>query len=184
MTIKFDLHQWACTEDAKQCHYRGERVGGFARTARLIGRVPEQPVQSFDNQEYLQMNKITTLLITALFAVLSVTAYAQQPGAKKAPAATSSDPIVQMREAEAAVNKTYKDKVSAARKERAAQMKPMVDAAVKKDTANGADPLVAKRDAESKAKAATRKDYDAKVKAAKAERDAAIAEIRKNAAAK
>jgi len=131
------------------------------------------------------MNKIATLLITALFAVLSVTAYAQQPAAKKAaPASTSSDPIVQMREAEAAVNKTYKGKVSAARKERAAQMKPMVDESVKKDTAKGVDPLVAKRDAESKAKAATRKDYDAKVKAAKAERDAAIAEIRKNAAAK
>lgn len=130
------------------------------------------------------MNKIAALLITALFAVLSVTAYAQQPAAKKAPASTSTDPIVQMREAEAGVKKTYNAKVSTAKKARAAQMKPMVDASVKKDVAKGADPLVAKRDAESKAKAATRAEYDAKVKAAKAERDAAIADIRKNAAGK
>jgi len=130
------------------------------------------------------MNKITTLLITAVFSVLSVTAYAQQPAAKKAPASTSSDPIVQMREDEAAVKKTYNAKVSAAKKERAAAMKPMIDDSVKKDTAKGVDPLVAKRDAESKAKAATRADYDAKVKAAKAERDVAIADIRKKAAAK
>jgi hypothetical protein len=129
------------------------------------------------------MNKISTLLVTTLFAALSVTAYAQQPAAKQA-ASTSTDPIVQMREAEAAVKKTYNAKVSAAKKERAAQMKPMVDAAVKQDAAKGTDPLVAKRDAESKAKAATRAEYDAKVKAAKAERDAAIAEIRKNSAAK
>lgn len=130
------------------------------------------------------MNKITILLITALFAALSVTAYAQQPAAKKASASTSTDPIVQMREAEAAVRKTYNGKVSAAKKERAAEMKPMVDAAIKKDAAKGTDPLVAKRDAESKAKAATRKEYDAKVKAAKAERDAAIADIRKKYAGK
>lgn len=129
------------------------------------------------------MNKIATLLITALFTVLSITAYAQQP-AKKAPASTSTDPIVQMREAEAGVRKTYNAKVSAAKKERAAQMKPMVDEAIKKDAAKGTDPLVAKRDAESKAKAATRAEYDAKVKAAKAERDAAIADIRKKADAK
>jgi hypothetical protein len=130
------------------------------------------------------MNKIASLLISALFAVLSVTAYAQQPAAKKAPASASSDPIVQMREAEAAVRKTYNAKVSAAKKERAAEMKPMVDAAIKKDAAKGTDPLVAKRDAESKAKAATRKDYQAKVKAAKAERDTAIADIRKKYAGK
>ncbi len=128
------------------------------------------------------MNKIASLLITALFTVLSVTAYAQQPAAKKAAASTSSDPIVQMRSEEAAVRKTYNAKVSAAKKERAAEMKPMVDAAIKKD--KGTDPLVVKRDAESKAKAATRKDYDAKVKAAKAERDAAIADIRKKYAGK
>jgi len=126
------------------------------------------------------MNKIAALLITALFAVLSTTAYAQQPAAGKS---QSSDPIVQQREAEAAAKKTYRAKVSVAKKERAAKMKPMVDASVKKDTAKGVDPLVAKRDAESKAKAATRADYDAKVKAAKAERDAKIAEIRKNAPA-
>lgn len=128
------------------------------------------------------MNKIASLLITTLFTVLSVTAYAQQPAAKKAPASTSSDSIVQMREAEAAVRKTYNAKVSAAKKERAAEMKPMVDAAIKND--KGTDPLVAKRDAESKAKAATRKEYDAKVKAARAERDAAIAGIRKQYAGK
>lgn len=130
------------------------------------------------------MNKIAILLITTLFAALSVTAYAQQPAAKKATPSTSSDSIVQMREEEAAARKTYNAKVSAAKKERATEMKPMVDAAVKKDAAKGTDPLVAKRDAESKAKAATRKEYDAKVKAAKAERDASIADIRKKYAGK
>jgi hypothetical protein len=130
------------------------------------------------------MNKLVTLLITTLFAALSVTAYAQQPATKKTATSTSSDPIVQMRAEEAAVRKTYNAKISAAKKERAAQMKPMVDAAIKKDAAKGTDPLVAKRDAESKAKAATRADYDPKVKAARAERDAAIADIRKKYAGK
>lgn len=130
------------------------------------------------------MNKIATLLITTLIAALSVTAYAQQPATKKAATDASSDPIVQMRSEEAAVRKTYNAKVSAAKKERAAEMKPMVDAAIKKDAAKGTDPLVAKRDAEGKAKAATRKEYDAKVKAARAERDAAIADIRKKYATK
>jgi len=125
------------------------------------------------------MNKIATLLITALLSVLSVSAYAQQPAAKKAPAATSSDPIVQMREEEAAVRRTHNAKVSALRKERAAEMQPMIDAAVKRDTAKGMDPLVAQRDARSKARAATKKEFDAKVNASRAERDAAIADIRR-----
>ncbi len=129
------------------------------------------------------MNKIATLLITTMFAVLSVTAYAQQPAAKKAPApaSASTDPIVQMREAESAARRTHNANVSAARKERAAQMKPMVDAAVKRDTAKGMDPLVAQREARSKAQAATRKEFDAKVLASRTERDAAIAESRKKA---
>ena len=136
------------------------------------------------------MNKTTTLLISTLFAAMTVTAYAQQPAPAKAqPAATkakpaaSSDSIVQMRNEGAAARKVYSGKVSAAKKERAAEMKPMISDSVKKDTAKGADPLVAQRDAESKAKAATRASYDAKVKAAKAERDAAVAEARKKAAA-
>jgi len=127
------------------------------------------------------MNKIATLLITTMFAVLSVTAYAQQPAAKKAPAPASTDPIVQMREAESAARRTHNANVSAARKERAAQMKPMVDAAVKRDTAKGMDPLVAQREARSRAQAATRKEFDAKVLASRTERDAAIAESRKKA---
>ena len=127
------------------------------------------------------MNKIATLLITAVFSVLSVTAYAQQPAAKQAPASTSSDPIVQMREAEAAVRRTHNAKVSALRKERAAKMQPMIDEAVKRDVAKGMDPLVAQREARSKARAATRAEFDPKINAATAERDAAIAEIRKNA---
>ncbi len=127
------------------------------------------------------MNKIATLLITAVFSVLSVTAYAQQPAATKAPASTSSDPIVQMREAEAAVRRTHNAKVSALRKERAAKMQPMIDEAVKRDVAKGMDPLVAQREARSKARAATRAEFDPKINAATAERDAAIAEIRKNA---
>jgi hypothetical protein len=125
------------------------------------------------------MNKIAALLITALFSILSVTAYAQQPATKKATTSASSDPIVKMHEEEAVVRKTYNGKVSAAKKERAAKMKPMVEASVKKDAAKGADPIVARHDAESKAKAATKADYDATVKAAKAERNAAITEIRK-----
>lgn len=125
------------------------------------------------------MNKIAALLITTLFTVLSVTAYAQQPAVKKTATSASNDPIVKMHEEEAVVRKAYNGKVSAAKKERAATMKPMVEASVKKDAAKGMDPIVARHEAESKAKAATKTDYDAKVKAAKAERDAAVAEIRK-----
>lgn len=125
------------------------------------------------------MNKIAALLITALFTVLSATAYAQQPAAKKAATSASNDPIVKMHEEEAVVRKAYKGKVSAAKQERAAKMKPMVEESVKKDAAKGTDPIVARHEAESKAKAATKADYDAKVKAAKAERDAAVTEIRK-----
>jgi hypothetical protein len=127
------------------------------------------------------MNRIATLLITAVFSVLSVTAYAQQPAAKKAPASTSSDPIVQMREAEAAVRRSHNAKVAALRKERAAKMQPMIDEAVKRDVAKGMDPLVARREARTNAMAATRAEFDPKINAARAERDAAIAEIRKNA---
>ncbi len=124
------------------------------------------------------MNKIAALLITVLFAVLSTTAYAQQPAAGKSQS-QSSDPLVQKRDEEAAVKKTYKEKVSAAKRERSAKMKPMINASIKTDTAKGVEPQIAKRDAESKAKAATRAEYDAKVKAAKTERDAALADIRK-----
>lgn len=48
-------------------------------------------------------------------------------------------------------------------------------AAVKDADAKGADPLIAKRDAEAKAKKATQGDYDAALKTASADRKAALA---------
>jgi hypothetical protein len=91
---------------------------------------------------------------------------------------------VQMHTEEAAARKVYKEKVAVAKKDREAEMKPTVDTAVKEATAQGKDPLVARREAEKKASEATRKSYDAKVKAAKQERDTAIAAARKKGAGK
>ena len=130
------------------------------------------------------MNKTAVFLITALFAALTATAHAQAPAAGKAKSATAaSDPLVQTREAEATAKKAYQQKVAAAKKERAEEMKPMIEASIKDATAKGTDPLVARRDAEKKAQGATRASYDAKVKAAKKERDAAVADARKKGAA-
>jgi len=142
------------------------------------------------------MNKPIVFAITTLFAALTATAQTQAPAAPvaapapaaapaKAPAAApATDPIVQMHAEEAAARKTYKEKVAAAKKDREAEMKPSIDAAVKDATAQGKDPLVARRDAEKKASAATRKSYDAKVEAAKKERDTALAAARKKGAGK
>lgn len=120
------------------------------------------------------MKKATSLLFAAMLAGVAVTTYAQAPAA-------SGDPIVQMRQSDSAARKTYNEAVKKAKEERKAEMAPMIEKSVQEATAKGVDPLVAKRDAEKKAKAATKASYDAKVKAAKKDRDAAMAESHKKA---
>jgi hypothetical protein len=134
------------------------------------------------------MTKASTLVFAALLAALSGLAYAQAPATRPAPAkaeaAAPTDPIVQQRLEEREARKIYNEKVAAARKDRDARMKPAVDKAVQEAKAQGKDPLVAKRDAEKKAREATRAEYSAVVKAAAGERDASIAAARKKAGGK
>lgn len=132
------------------------------------------------------MKKIALITVLTLLTALGGVANAQAPAATApapaaAPAATSTDPIVQLRADERAAKAAYKQKVSAASKDRDAKVKTAVDSAVADAKAHGKDPLVAKRDAKKKAKQETKADYDAAVKAAKQERDTAIADARKKA---
>ena len=134
------------------------------------------------------MKRSSTFVFAALLAALSGLASAQAPATKPAPAkaeaAAPTDPIVQQRLEEREARKTYNEKVAAARKDRDAKIKPAVDKAVQDAKAQGKDPLVAKRDAEKKAREATKAEYSATVKAAAQERDASIAAARKKAGSK
>jgi hypothetical protein len=116
----------------------------------------------------------TPLLITALLVALAGPVHAQ--------ATASNDPIVQMRAEQRAANKTYAEKKHSARADRDAKIKAAVDSAVADAKAQGKDPLVAKRDATAKAKAATRADYEATMKTLKQEHDAAMAAAKKTGA--
>lgn len=60
-------------------------------------------------------------------------------------------------------------------------MKAAVDQAEADAKAQGKDPLVAKRDAKKKATEAAKPEYDAVVKVARQERDAAVAAAKKQA---
>jgi hypothetical protein len=124
------------------------------------------------------MNK-SPLVIAALLTALGGSAYAQAPAKAPAPAATSADPIVQMHTEEKAANAAYKEKKKALDTERNAKVTAATDAAAKEATAQGKDPLVAKREASKKVKSETKADYDAKVKAADKERKDALAAIKK-----
>ena len=134
------------------------------------------------------MKRSSTFVFAALLAALSGLASAQAPATKPAPAkaeaAAPTDPIVQQRLEEREARKIYNEKVAAARKDRDAKIKPAVDKAVQDSKAQGKDPLVAKRDAEKKAREATKAEYSATVKAAAQERDASIAAARKKAGSK
>ena len=124
-----------------------------------------------------------TASIIALLAALSSPAFAQgtapAPAAAPARAAVSSDPLVQKRDERAAANADYKRKKSALDAGRKEKMSAMVEAELKGSAAQGKDPRVARRDAEANAKKATQADYDAKLKALKAENKAAVDAIDK-----
>jgi hypothetical protein len=118
--------------------------------------------------------KKTPLIIAALLAALAGSVHAQ--------ATASTDPIVQMREQQRAANATFSQKRSALRAERDAQVAAAADAAGKEATAKGRDPLVARRDATTKARSATKADFDAKMKVITQERNAARAAAAKTGA--
>ena len=115
--------------------------------------------------------KRSILLIAALLAALAGTVQAQAPA--------STDPVVQLRAEQKAVDKTYAAKKKAIDSERKASVKAAGDKAAAEAKAKGAEEGIARRDAEAKIKSATKADYDAKVKALKNERDTATAEIKK-----
>lgn len=116
------------------------------------------------------MNK-TPLLVAALLIALGGATYAQAPAA--------TDPVVQLRAEEKAVQKAYSDKKKALDTPHNAQIKAAGDKAAKEATAKGQDAAVARREAEGKVKAATKADYDAKLAALKKERDDSLAALRK-----
>lgn len=139
------------------------------------------------------MNKITIATIAAL-TVLSSYAQAQAPSAPApapaapmaapapaakatAPAAKaatpSTDPIVQSRMARRDADAAFSKAQAAARKERDDKVNAAVEAALKDPKNARKDPQVVRRDARSQARAATRADYDAAIKVARTERDAA-----------
>jgi hypothetical protein len=134
------------------------------------------------------MNKITIATIAAL-AALSSYAQAQAPAspaptapmAAPAPAAksaASTDPIVEMRMTRRDADAAFSKAQAAARKERDDKVNAAVEAALKDPKNAGKDKLVLRRDTRAKARAATKADYDAAIKAARAERDAARAAAR------
>jgi hypothetical protein len=115
--------------------------------------------------------KRSALLVAALLVALGGAVHAQAPA--------SNDPIVQRRAEERVVNQAYEEKKKALDAPRAARIKAAGDKAAAEASAKGQDPLVARRDAEAKVKAETKKDYDAKLKPLKQKRDSSLAEIRK-----
>ena len=116
------------------------------------------------------MNR-TTLVVAALLTTLAGSVHAQAPAAK--------DPVVQLRAEEDAVRKTHATKKDALDAPRDAQVKAAGDKAAKDAQAKGQDPLVARRDAETKVKSSTQADYEAKLKVLDQQRDASLADIRK-----
>lgn len=115
--------------------------------------------------------KKSTLLLAALLVALGGAVHAQAPA--------SNDPVVQLRAEEKVVRDAYAEKKKALDTPRDAKIKTAGDKAAADASAKGKDPLVARRQAESKVKSATKKDYDLKVKALKKERDGALSGIRK-----
>ena len=119
------------------------------------------------------MNK-SSLIVIALLAAMSGTVHAQ--------ATASTDPIVQMREKQRDANAMFSEKRSALRAQRDTKVSAAADAAGKEATAKGTDPLVARRNASTKARSATKADFDAKMKVITQERNAARAVAAKTGA--
>jgi hypothetical protein len=145
-------------------------------------------------QESELMNKVTIAVIATLTA-LSSYAQAQAPAspapapaapmAAPAPAAkaaapaassaASKDPIVASRMARRDADAAFSKAQAAARKERDDKVNAAVDAALKDPKNAGKDKMVLRRDTRAQARAATQADFDAAIKAARTERDAARA---------
>jgi hypothetical protein len=125
-----------------------------------------------------------TAVIVAMLAALSSPVFGQGTAAApaepaKAPAAAAKDPVVQQREELAAADAGYKKKKAALDADHKAKMQEIIDKELKNPAAKGKEPQVARRDAEAKARKATKADYDAKVKALRAEHRTARQEINK-----
>jgi len=116
------------------------------------------------------MKQIAISAVTALM-LLAGPAHAQTNAAS----VQSSDPVVQMRMKKKDANEVYKKSVATAAKERDAKVKAAVDSAIADAQKTGKDPIIARRNATSEAKKATKADYDAAVSAAKKQRAAAYA---------
>jgi hypothetical protein len=120
----------------------------------------------------------TSVATLALLAATAAPAFAQgtapAPAAPAAAPAASGDPIVERRTAVRAADMAFIDGLLKVERERDAKVSAAGEAAAKAAAEKGKDPLVAKRDAEAKARKAGEKDHDAKVKALKAERKAAV----------
>ncbi|MCM5570080.1 hypothetical protein M6I34_06135 [Burkholderiaceae bacterium FT117] len=112
------------------------------------------------------------LAAVALSCAVAVPAYAQG-------AASSTDPVVQMRAAEREANKVYALRLMEAWSNRSKKVNAAAEAATRRAAEDGKDPLVAKRDAIAQAEKSTQGEYDAALKAALDERDAAIAAAKK-----
>lgn len=119
--------------------------------------------------------KTTFATLLLLAATLASPALAQTA----APAAADKDPFVQLREDQRAANTAYAVALINAYGDRSKKLNAAVEAAVKEADANGKDPLVAKRDADAKARKATQPEYDAALKKAAADRKALLAEADK-----
>ena len=113
--------------------------------------------------------KRTVLMVTALLSALAGGAQAQTP----------ADPIAQRRVELKAVDTTYGDKKKALDSERKEKVKAAGEAAAADAKAKGAEPGVARRNAEAKVKAATQADYDKKLKVIKKEQADATAAVNK-----
>jgi hypothetical protein len=107
-------------------------------------------------------------------AVIAAASCASALAQTAAPAA-SGDPIVALRAEKRAANTAYSQAVIRAHNDRSAKIDAAVAGAVKDADAKGRDPLVAKRDAEARARKATEREYGASLKAAGDERKAALA---------
>jgi len=114
----------------------------------------------------------STLVIATLLTALAGSVQAQAPAAP-------ADPIVQMRLEMKEVDKTYSDKRKVITDERKAKVKAAGDAAAADATAKGAEPGVARRNAEAKVKASTKAEHDGKMKVIKKEHADAAAVVKK-----
>jgi hypothetical protein len=120
--------------------------------------------------------KKTRLVFMVLLAALCGPALAQGTAA---PAAGSSDPLVQKRAERGAADKAFNKGKAAAQAERDAKVKAAVNAALKDPGAKGKDPQVVQREARDNAMKQTKPEYDAKIKKLSAERKAADAAAEK-----